>query len=124
MRRVLLQVPPNRRPVLAPMHAPHPARRMCQPPVLNPRMVGLECRVRVAEHDLAHVAQAVLDVVREAGPVRHEADAHDVQAVQLVHHRDEEGAVRGAEVGEAVRGRELRAPIVVRAQPEVRLAGP
>ncbi len=122
---MLVQPLPQHRPVSTPMHRAHPARRMLPPPIAHPRLVRLERRVRMAEHRLAQVPQAVLDVVRRPGAVRHEGDADGVQAVQLVHHRDQEGppgCVRGpgcAEGGEAVGEREERAPVVVCGEGEV-----
>lgn len=88
---------------------------MLPPPVGNElRLVRLERRVRVAQHHLQQVPQAVLDMVRVPRAVRRKADAKDVQAMELVDHRDEERAlhvriagaqgmgVRRTEVGEAV----------------------
>ena len=128
---MLLKIPPHRRPVLAPVHAPNARRAVAPVAEVHPREVDLERRVRVAEDHLAHVAQAVLDVVRGLGrAVRREADAERVQAVHLVHHRDEERARAAAPVGagdghgdvdEAV-GRELGAPLVVGVYGEVGLS--
>ncbi len=121
-RRVRLQVPPHRRPVPTPMHAPNPVRRPHPRPLLLRPVRRLERDVRRAQHRLPQVAHAVLDVVREPGAVRRHPDAHDVEAVQLVQHRGEERAVARAERGEARRapGRVLCAPLVVGEQREVR----
>ena len=77
----------------------------------------------MAEHDLQHVPQAVLDVVRIAGAVSHEPHAEDIETVQLVHHRDEEGAVVRPEVRKPVRRGEDRRPVVVSEQGELGVAG-
>lgn len=85
---MLVQPPPQHRPVPTPMHCADPARRMLPPPIAHPRLVRLERRVRMAKYRLAQVPQAVLDVMCRPGAIRDERDADDVQAVQLVHHRD------------------------------------
>ena len=115
------------------MHAPHAARCVRPLSAAHTRLVHLERRVRVAEHDLQHIPQAVLDVVRVPRAVRHEAHAEDVQTVQLVHHRHEKGGrlVGGGgiwgdgdgEVGESVGGGEERRPVVVGVEGEPGLAG-
>lgn len=57
---------------------------LLNPTGIHAGLVLLDRCVRAAEHALAEVAQAVLDVVRKAVAIRDETDADDVQAVQLV----------------------------------------
>lgn len=114
MRR---HVPPERRPIPTLVHHARPARAVHPPAPDALRLHLLERAVRAAEHGLAEVAQAVLDVVRERGAADLHADADDVETVQLVHHRELERAPRGPDAAEAV-GLEQRAPLgVVREQP-------
>ena len=81
LRGVVLQVPPHRRPVLAPMDRVDPVRGPHPRAVLLLAVRRLERQIRVAEDDLAEVARAVLDVAREPGAVRRHPDADDVEAV-------------------------------------------
>lgn len=87
------------------MHAAHPTRSVCPLPLPDDRMGRLQRQVRIAEHGLAHVTQAVLDMVRGCGTVLDEAHAEGLETVHLVDHGDDEGAVVWAEVDEALRGR-------------------
>lgn len=85
------------------MHHPRPARPVQERAVAVQDDALLERCVRAAQHGLAEVPQAVLDVVHVSRAVRDDADADDVQTVQLVHHRDLERAVVRADLAEAVR---------------------
>ena len=113
IRRMRVHIPPHCRPVPALMHHPVPAGSMFPNPTrIFAGCVLFESGIRTAQHALPQVAQTMLDVVREARAIRDEADTDDVQAVQLVHHRDLERAIIRAHFAEAV-GLEERAPLVV-----------
>ena len=121
MSRMLIQVLPNRSPIPAPMYrAQAPSRSDIHPfPVPEARFRLLQRRIAMAEHDKAHVPQAVLYMLGHMRAIRHEADPEDIQAMDLVDHRDGEGPVVGAEVGEAVGVWVLRVPLVVCVEGEV-----
>ena len=118
---MLVQVLPNRGPIPAPMYRAQATRRgNIHPfPVPETRFRLLQRRIAMAEHDQAHVAQTVLYMLSHMRAIRHEADPEDVQAMNLVDHRDGEGSVVGAEVGEAVGVGVLRVPLVVCVEGEV-----
>ena len=112
---MLVQVVANRGPILTPMYrAQAPRIGDIHPfPIPQTRLRLLQRRIAMAEHDQAHVAQAVLYMLGHMRAIRHEADPEDVQAMNLVDHRDGEGPVVGAEVGEAVGVGVLCVPLVV-----------
>lgn len=64
------------------------------------RMGVLERCVCIANHYLAHVLETMLEVLRISCSIGDKSYAHDVQAVKLVNHRDEECAVVRPEVNE------------------------
>lgn len=104
---------PNRGPIPALMYHIIPAR--CMVPYaarVQLRGILLQRSIRTAQDSLPQVAQTVLDMMAKSGAVRYEPDADDVQAVQLVHHRDLEGTIERADLGEAV-GLKERAPLVI-----------
>ena len=115
---MLVQVLTNRSPIPAPMYRAQATRGSDIHPfsVPEPRLRLLQRRITMAEHDQAHVAQAMFDMLHRTGTVRHNPDADDIETMHLVDHRDSEGSVRGSKVGEAVGRGVLRAPFVVRVQ--------
>ena len=111
--RMGIHVSPHRCPVPTLVDHSRAARPLRPLPISSQlRTAFFDGGIRTAQHALPQVAQAMLDVVREARAVRDEADTDDVQAVQLVHHRDLERAAVRTNFAEAV-GLEERAPLVV-----------
>ncbi|CCM02923.1 uncharacterized protein FIBRA_05037 [Fibroporia radiculosa] len=82
--------------------------------------VDFEGGVSPAEGGLNEIAETVLDVVLHTA-TGDEADAYDVETMQLVDHANLESAICGANLGEAVGGKEC-APLVVVVQQPVRRA--
>ena len=55
--------------------------------------------------------------------VRNVSDAHVVKAVELVYHRDVEGAVCWAKADKTSRERDLRVPLIIRAETQINSQG-
>ena len=105
---------PQHRPIPAPMHRAHTAGAVLPCAVVElAGLVALQGGIGLAEDNLKHVPETVLDVYGVVGPVHEESDADDVEAMELVQHRDEEGAVVWTEADKAVPGREDGAPVCV-----------
>ena len=121
--RMVVQVLSQCRPILASVHRANPGSPMLPLPIHQPREGWFQRRVSIAKNCLSHVSQTVLDMVGRAGAVGHECDSKDVETVQLMDERNEEGAVGGPEVGEPTRLREQHAPVVIGKQREVTALG-
>ncbi len=123
---MLIHVVSKSRPVLAPMHGAHSNSLINYMTAFDDsRACDLQCCVRVAQNDLAQQAQTVLNVRRRSCSVDHKTNANNIETVELVNHRDSEGAivgVTGLNVDETVAFRKDGAPFVVRSEGKVRFA--
>ena len=110
---MVVQALPQYRPILATVHRANPGSSMLPLPVHHSCEGWFQRRVSIAKNCLSHVSQTVLDMVGGAGAVGHECDSKDIETVQLMDERNEEGAVGGPEVGEPTRLREQHAPVAI-----------
>ena len=116
MRRILLRILPHSRPIPTTIYTPANISNVYPLSVDVERVCGFERRICVAEDNLAHVLNTMFNMARPIDAIGSVAGAQKVETMQLVKHRDQEGAVIGAEINKASSVWKLRPPVLVRMQ--------